>query len=375
VNPQTILGLRSDERQRFKLKLYNSSGVEAGFGIRAFDETGNPVALLDDGGNPIVDGLGQPLPRYFGVGAYRAAEVSDERLLLVDPTKRYVFQAEPVTTGAMLIASASVLDRTTNDQVQIADSDTRPAPEAGIVAAWIPGVSRLDSTGHWRTSISILNSGDAARAVLVEYAYGPTQLAQKTFDMASGQLLSFDDISELYPDVPEIATATSTSGLLRVTYTADADAAVHPVYVSARSYDDRSLTSGGTAGTALASFAAGDAIGFGDAPMVIPGIEQSERFRTNVGMFALDPVLTIVKVSAVDKDGNVIGAVEGVPLNNNDPLAPSGPWSQFPITAISGLPTEAFSLRVEVKQGGRVGAYAINIDQKSLDTTFIKGTP
>jgi hypothetical protein len=366
VSPQTILGVRSDDRFRFKVKLYNSSGEGNGFRLTAFDETGAPVQIKDGTGN-LVASLD------FGIGAYQSAELSDEGLGLNDPAHRYVLKAEPVTTGAMLVASAVLIDRATNDQVLIADDASRPADEGGSVKVFVPAVGHLDTlTAHWRTSVSILNSATATRGVLVEYIYGPSSTAQSFYAMEGGKLLSFDDISEIFPNVPEIAAEAGTAGLLRITYPADAETTTAPVLVSARAYDDRSTTTGGTAGTTLVSYSGGDAVAYGEEALVIPGAESNDRFRTNVGIFALDDEETNVDVTAVDKDGNVVGALQGFALNQ---AGLNGPWRQFPVSLIPNIPAEPVSLRVVVTRGGRVGAYAINIDQKSSDTTFIKATP
>jgi PKD repeat protein len=365
VSEQTILGVRSDDKFRFKVKLYNSSGEANLFRLQAFDETGAAVTIKDLGGNPVSS-------FDIGVGAYQAAELSDEGLGLNDPAHRYVLKAEPLTSGAMLLASASIIDRTTNDQVRLADDATRPSEEGGAVRVFVPAVSRYDTAiSHWRTSVSILNSASIQRGVLVEYIYGPALVAQRIYTMEAGKLLSFDDIAEIFPLVPEIAAQAGTAGLLKISYAADAETPTQALLVSARAYDDRSATTGGTAGTALSSYSSGDAIGFGDVPIVIPGAETNDRFRTNAGVFALDDEVTVVKVTAVDKDGLVVGVMDGIALNNP---GSSGPWVQFPISLIQNLPVEPVSLRVEVAFGGRVGAYAINIDQKSSDTTFIKGT-
>lgn len=362
VSPQTIVGLRTDDKFRFKLKLYNSSGSLNGFRVTAFDEAGNPATLKDDAGNPASS-------LDFAVGAYQSAELGGDRLGLDDPAHRYVVKAVPVTTGAMLLASASIIDRVTNDQVQVADDALRPSAEGGNAVCWVPAISRFDgATAHWRTSVAILNSGSATRGVLVEYLYGPDKIAQNFFAMDSGKLLSFDDVSELFPNVAEV-TGSGTSGLLRVTYPADGETPTNPVYVSARSFDDRSATTGGTSGTALSTYAAGDAVAADGTVLVIPGAEQDDRFRTNVGVFTLDDGPAGALVWAVDKDGNAIGSPIGIALNQSG----SGPWSQFPISAIPNLPAEPFSVRVQ-SLGGRVSAYAFNIDQKSLDTTFIKAT-
>ena len=273
--PQTVLGLRSDENYRFKYKLYNSSGVGGYFRLQVFDETGAPV--------PILDGTGAPVAfREFGIGPYQQFEGSAEELGLTDPTKRYVLKAEPISTGSTLIASAAVIDRKTTDQVQITDDMPRPTPEEGNVVYHLPGVSRIDTgVAHWRTSVSLLNSGSSSRGVLLSYLYtvggttGTNRLAEAFYTMEPGKLLSVDDIAELFPDVPDLTAPAGTAGVLQISHPADADSSTLPVYVSARNFDDRRLALGGTAGTQIVVYSSGQAVAPGAKTIVIAGASRT----------------------------------------------------------------------------------------------------
>ena len=80
----------------------------------------------------------------------------------------------------------------------------------------------------------------------------------------------------------------------------------------------------------------------------------------------------MINVSAIDKEGNTFGTPVNLALNQ---AGVSGHLQQFGMNAFAGLPAEPVSLRVEVVRGGRVGAYAVNVDLKSLDLTFIQGKP
>jgi hypothetical protein len=113
---------------------------------------------------------------------------------------------------------------------------------------------------------------------------------------------------------------------------------------------------------------------------VIPGAEDSERFYSVLGLFSLDATLTTGRISAVGADGKEIGFYE-FELNKangfghfgqvflrdlKDPASPGSPAT---------IPATPVTIRVTVTQGGRVGGYAVTVDLKTNDLTFIQGRP
>ncbi|HTO88848.1 MAG TPA: PKD domain-containing protein [Thermoanaerobaculia bacterium] len=374
ASPQTVLGLVSNDRFRFTAKLYNSSAAAAWFDLSAYDREGHLVTLTDPGFSTCSLGTDQVLK--CGIGPYQGLDLKDETLGLTDPTKAYVLRAQPETTGATLIASAAVIDRTTNDQFQVSDDAPPPSVEGNNVVYYVPGVSRIDTgSAHWRTRVALLNSGSAERGVLIEYLYsvggmGPGKVVQNFVVLGPGEMVFAEDIANAFPGASDMTADAGTAGLLRISHPVDSDSETNPVLVAARNYDDRSASGGGTAGTAIAVFAVPDAVGPGGGSLWIPGAVQNDAFRTNVGFFALDDVVTRVKVTAIDKSGNEVGYRDDIALNID-----GAHFAQIGLTAIPNVPTDPVTLRIEVAEGGRVGAYATNVDLTSLDTAQIKAIP
>jgi hypothetical protein len=82
-------------------------------------------------------------------------------------------------------------------------------------------------------------------------------------------------------------------------------------------------------------------------------------------------LLTRVRVTAVKQDGSVAGLFDFV-LNDS---THSGHYVQLPMSAIPGIVGDPMTIRVEVLEGSRVGAYVVTVDQISSDTVFIQGRP
>jgi hypothetical protein len=80
---------------------------------------------------------------------------------------------------------------------------------------------------------------------------------------------------------------------------------------------------------------------------------------------------TQVRVSGVKLDGTVAGTFEFL-LNDANR---SGHYVQLPMSAIPGIVGEPMTIKVEVLEGSRVGAYVVTVDQISSDTVFVQGRP
>ena len=113
---------------------------------------------------------------------------------------------------------------------------------------------------------------------------------------------------------------------------------------------------------------------------MIPGAENSERFYSVIGLFSPDAVSTIGRISAVGADGKEIGFYD-FELNKTDGF---GRFGQIFLTALKDpsnpgspatIPATPVTIRVTVTQGGRVGGYAVTVDLKTNDLTFIQGRP
>jgi hypothetical protein len=158
--------------------------------------------------------------------------------------------------------------------------------------------------------------------------------------------------------------------LVRVFYRAAADSATAPLLIGGRIYDDRG--SAGTAGMQLFVYSNGESVEPG-SPLVLPGAQQNLRFRTNIGLFALGDAPTRVRVTAIQESGAPAASQEFV-LNGQ-----YGHYVQLRmVDFLQGVPaftSETLTIRVEVLEGSRVGAYVVTVDQISSDTVFVQGKP
>jgi hypothetical protein len=160
----------------------------------------------------------------------------------------------------------------------------------------------------------------------------------------------------------------STLGLLRISYRAASDSSTAPLLIGGRIYDDRGEA--GTAGMQLFVYSNGESVAVG-SPLVLPGAQQNLRFRTNIGFFSMGDLPTRVRVTAVKPDGAAGGAYEFL---LNEP-GQSGHYVQLPMSAIPGIVGDPMTVKVEVLEGSRVGAYVVTVDQISSDSIFVQGRP
>jgi hypothetical protein len=376
---QTLIGLRNDNSYRFNVALFNASGQAGSFRLTAYAEDGTPVSLLDEAG-------AATFTRDFSIGPFQQAQVPATdgagALGLTDTTKRYVLKVSPISGSGSLVAFASALDRRNNDLVQVSDNTPRIAAATDAqINYFIPGVGRIGRDDvadgpHWKTDLTLYSNSSVSRDLTLEYRFTDRNGAERRvlapFLIGAGSSASLDDVvgSVLarYAPADIDLTRDSTLGLLRIYYLAASDSATAPLLIGGRIYDDRGAA--GTAGMQLFVYSNGESVSPG-SPLVLPGAQQNLRFRTNIGVFAMGDALSRVRVTAVKEDGSEAGRFDFV-LNDS---TRSGHYVQLPMSAIPGIVGEPMTIRVEVLEGSRVGAYVVTVDQISSDTVFVQGRP
>jgi len=133
-----------------------------------------------------------------------------------------------------------------------------------------------------------------------------------------------------------------------------------------REGDHRPDPNGGTFGQFISAVTPNDAIATGSRPLQILQVEQSERYRTNVGIAEVSGQPVTVRVTAVPSDAKVAANIEVT-------LAANQVRQLNSLLAQMGL-NDSFNTRVTVtvmSGQGRVTAYASVIDNKTADPTFI----
>jgi PKD repeat protein len=388
---QTLIGLRSDNLYRFRVTLFNADSKAGTFRLSAYDQSNNKQLMKDASGQLV--GF-----REFRIGPYQQAAPNDQDLGLCfggagcvakDASTRYVLKASraPNTSAGTIIAFGTALDRKTNDLVQIADDTPSTVAESGVISYYVAGVSHLDTQrAQWRTDLRIFNKSSSPRVLGFEYYFtkGAGTLEQKAqvvnVPIAANGLLTFDDVVDsLMKQDPATDLTGDTAGMLRILHFEDPDSSSNPLVISSRNYDDPS-DGFGTAGTQLAVYSSSQTTKPGNPALVMPGAENSERFYSVIGLFAADATPTTGRVSAVGADGNEVGFFDFA-LNQPGGI---GRFGQLFLTALKDpanpaspatIPPTPVTIRVTVTQGARVGGYAVTVDLKTNDLTFIQGRP
>ncbi|HLN59316.1 MAG TPA: PKD domain-containing protein [Thermoanaerobaculia bacterium] len=368
---QYLIGLQSDSRYRFVVTLFNAGASQGNFELRATDDQGASVVILDASGSPVA------VRKFNNLAPYQQVYLRDTDLFLqsdLGSGKHYVLKA--TATKGTLLAFGTALDRLTLDLVQISDDSQASPAEDGIVSYWVAGVSRFDTTygAHWRTDLRIFNRGSKARNLSFQYSFSADGVTEHVAQVANltipaGRLLGADDIvAVLSARDPRVDLSGSNAGILRIFYPEDDESATRPLIIGSRNYNDDPT---GTAGSQLSVYTGAQA-GRASQDLFLTGVEDSDRYASRIGVFALDAGPVTGRIVVVAPDGSEVGSA-GFSLGGSSPhygqIALTDPNLHFT------NPGKPVSVRFEQLSGGRVGAYAFTVDKVTLDTNFIQALP
>ncbi len=187
-----------------------------------------------------------------------------------------------VTSGAGVIASASVIDNATNDPTTI-EMTAGPG-----TADWLPVASHtagLDGS-EWRSDAGVLNPGSvAANVTVVLYTSGGTKTSTVQVPPGSQAILT-DVVNQL---------GATGSGALQV----QSD---QPVIVTSRTYDQ---SGSGTFGEDYASYDAATSLAAGQSAWM-PQLTENAAYRTNISLTNTGSVAATVNVTLLDGAGKVL---------------------------------------------------------------------
>jgi uncharacterized repeat protein (TIGR01451 family) len=247
-------------------------------------------------------------------------------------------------------AYASVIDSRSTDPLLVSG-----VPIGGLGASRfvIPGVASLDNGATWRSDVRIFNSSTTPQTTMLTlYPTGnPSASVSQSVTIQPGEVKALDDI------VHATFNLTNAGGALHVTTSVPV-----PLVVTARTYDD---TASGTLGQFLQAITPTDAVGNGERSLQLLQMEDSPRYRTNLGLAEVTGKPATAEVTVILPDSKVAPKV-------NIPLA-AFEYRQFAIISSLGL-GNTYNARISVRVidgQGKVTAYGSVIDQKTQDPTFV----
>lgn len=320
----------------------------------------------------LVEGAGQPAGVTLKVYAANGSKVSTDipiQLAAGEQVQLNSFLAnngitnladgrvsvEVTSGGGKVAAYASVVDNATQDPLLVTGVD---ASKITANAFTVPGVADLNAGPlHWRTDLRLFNAGTIPQTAAVSF-FPSTPSNQtltpfvKAVDVAPGQIAVLDDI------LHALFGQSNVGGAIQVT-----TAAGQPLVVSGRTYDQEPS---GTYGQFVPAVTPVEATGLGDNGLQILQVEQSDAFRSNIGLAEVTGHAATVEVTAFVPDTKAYPTIQ-VPLRPNEFIQLNS------LLASLGYAT-AYNARIQVRvvEGtGRVTAYASVVDNRTADPTYV----
>lgn len=260
-----------------------------------------------------------------------------------------------VTAGTgKVMAYASVVDNTTTDPLLVTGV---PLAQTAAQSFVIPGVADLSGgLANWRTDLRIFNSGTDPQYVTMTLY--PQTGSSSTDPVSRSVSINPGEISILNNIVASNFGLTNIGGALHVDTLTDAN-----LVVTGRTYNQ--VDGGGTYGQFIAAVTPADAAGKGDRTLNVLQVEDSTRYRTNLGIAEVSGKPAMVEVSVFLPDAKVAPKVQ-IPLAANE-------YRQFRVLQQLGVGT-AYNARITIRVidgDGRIAAYGSVIDMQTQDPTYV----
>ena len=259
-----------------------------------------------------------------------------------------------VTGGdGKVTAYASVVDNKTTDPLLVSGVPLVQTPARTFV---LPGVADItNDLAKWRSDVRIFNAGvDPQYVTMTLYPLNDATGATLTRSLTvnPGEVTILDNV------LASRFGATNVGGAMHVDTLTDSN-----LVVTGRTYNQ--VDGGGTYGQFIAAITPADAVGKGTRILNVLQVEDSTRYRTNLGIAEVSGKPVTVEVSVFLPDAKVAPKVT-IPLAANE-------YRQFRVLQQLGVGT-AYNARIAIKVidgDGRITAYGSVIDMQTQDPTYV----
>jgi hypothetical protein len=246
------------------------------------------------------------------------------------------------STGKVTVF-AKVTDKSTGTPVVVTPRDASASGRQ--VLAGIADFTNIYT--KWRSEIRLSNTSSSPATVTLVFYPQSGASRSASVSLAGSESKVLDDV------VQTLFGMQNAGGSVAVTSAA-------PIEATARTYN--------TAGSAqfVPAFRTEDAAAAGGRALQVLQLEESERFRTNLGLAEIGGAPATVEISAATPESKVALKTQ-IPLQPNEFMQISRVLSKF------GLPT-TYNGRVSVRVvggSGKVVAYASMIDNSTQSPTYI----
>lgn len=344
ITPSTLLSLQhvaQSSKFRTNLGIVEGAGEPASGKIRVYDALGT---LLKELPFNLTPGEHRQMNRFIQFEA-GIPTLEDGRIEI---------EVESLT-GAVT-AYASVLDNVTTDPLAVMPVD---ATKVSATRYIIPGMADIPAgQQNFHSDLRLFNGGSTDVPINLTFHPGngfagfgtPVTAAPRT--IRAGEMLVLDNV------LPTLFNKSGTGGSILVTTSANSS-----LVATGRTYT--SVADNGTFGQFIPGVTPDEGVGAGERAMEILQLEESEQFRSNIGLTELTGNGATVRLT--------LSLPDKVSASTEVTLAPNEFRQLRPILGLNpGQQTYNARLTVEVISGtGRVTAYGSVIDNESKDPTYV----
>ncbi|HVR38595.1 MAG TPA: hypothetical protein VMU84_05830, partial [Thermoanaerobaculia bacterium] len=330
----TLQQIAQSPQYRTNLGFVEGSGEAASLLVTVFGNDGQKVTDF-----PVNLTAGQHL-QMGSFLAQKGIELKDGRV-----------EVQVTSQGGKVTAYASVLDSTTADPLLVTPVTVSQTGAQKWVVAGVADIST--GAANWRTDTRIYNAETVPIAATLSFYSqngGEPKVKQLTID--AGKVLQLDSTLASFFGISNDGGALHVSTDLPT-----------KLVTTARTYNQ---TTNGTFGQFISGIKPNEAIGTGSRPLQILQVEESDRYRSNIGLAEVSGKPVKLEITAVPPDAKFAAVIE-VDLGANE-------FRQFgSLLRQLGL-ANTYNARVTVRviEGeGRVTAYGSVIDAVTNDPTFM----
>jgi hypothetical protein len=261
-------------------------------------------------------------------------------------------EVEVLSGDGKVTAYVSEVDNETNDPLLVSPV-VKGATRADRYV--VPGMAYINTgSAFWVTDLRIFNADDTpTAATLTFYPMGnPSGAISREIALGAGEIEVLNNVL-----VNLFGVSTDAGGSVVITTPEES-----ALTATARTYNQ---TEKGTYGQYIPGVTVADSVGLGDRALQVLQVEQSSRFRTNVGVNETSGKPVTIEVSLITPD-QLATPVVTIGLQANE-------FRQIGLVDFA-LTDAVYNGRVTVKViagEGKVTAYGSAIDSKTQDPTYV----
>jgi hypothetical protein len=343
AGPAPLLSLQQvaqSAKFRTNLGLVEGSGTAATGNINVYKDDGTLVGTA-----PFTLKPGEQLQQSLGAWISGLPTFEDGRI-----------EIQLTSTTGAVSGYASVLDNTTSDPLAVT-----PVVASSVHANRyvLPGIAEyvFADGRNFHSDMRIFNGGASDAIVTLTFYGSGAPVSLPSFTLPKGQVQRIDDVLGSFF---KLGAGANVGGSIVATTSGDSS-----LVVTGRTFSN--APSGGTFGQFIPGVTPAQGIGAGDRPLQILQLEESQQFRSNVGLAEVSGNPVDGRLTLFQPDSKV-SPVLPFHLDANQFLQ----YSSLIQRMLPGTTVYNARVMVEVTGGsGRVTAYGSVLDNVSTDPTYV----